>query len=234
MSRRCPVVLSFASLVMAPWACGSSLTLAPGAPPDAGGPGQSDTAAAPDESHPATSDADLPEALVDGLSAPDVWSCVGSPAACNDDPTASAIGGDCTPSGGCRCRDGFSLNTKTLRCRPGNSCVAAGRDPWPTTVMLDHADCASRIAAPCGPADSQAQALGSEVFVLASRCGLPPYRYVRVEFVDGCPSLMNFKELWDRAGPPELIACLIEALSRQRWACTGATDCTIVEHDTLP
>ena len=167
---------------------------------------------------------------------------------CNDDPTMSALAGTCqsvaAPSGlpqaptvhYCECRDGYSNNSATGLCRAGDACVASGADPWPTTVILDHADCQTRTPTDCSPSGgNQLQILDNQLLQFAQRtCGLPSYHTLRVEFSAGCPTLMNIKVLGSQTAGPQLVACLTQALARQRWSCTSAFDCAMIEHDTLP
>jgi len=136
----------------------------------------------------------------------------------------------------CECRDGYSNNPATGLCRAGNACVASGADPWPTTVMLDHADCQMRTLTDCSASGgNQSRILGNQLLQFAQQtCGLPSYHTLRVELSAGCPTLMNIKVLTGQTADPQLVACLTQALARQRWSCTSAVDCAMIEYDTLP
>jgi hypothetical protein len=256
MSRRrtvLPVLIAFAVLG---GGCGSSSPLAvvdgtaPGdvaaeAPPEADavadGPIRGDAmsdGSAPRDAIAEAPPADAPPADASASETqPVAAACTpGADQTCNDSPIVSALWGMCDAPGVCRCKEGFSINLKTSRCRMGSVCAYAGADPWPTTVMLDHADCAARPVTVCsaqGP--TQEQILGGELIAFARKtCGLPPYHTLRVELSSGCPTLLNIKVLAGGTANPMLVACLTQALSRQRWSCPAATDCALGEYDTAP
>jgi hypothetical protein len=163
-----------------------------------------------------------------------------SPISCNDDPSMSAPAGTCRASNAgqdgsyCVCKDGFSINPATGRCRTGTSCVASGADPWPTTVMLDYADCATRALASCQTAATTQMEIDMSVLMFARAiCHLPNFYYLRVELVSGCPSLMNVKGVRGAIPDPQVVDCLARELPKQRWSCTDGMACSLVEYDTL-
>jgi hypothetical protein len=130
-------------------------------------------------------------------------------------------------SGYCTCKDGFSVNPATGRCRQGTACVAAGRDHWAVTVRIASPDCAMRPASACTSGTS----VSGEIDRIALLdCHLPQLVTLRVELVAGCPTLF---ELDRDPGDPSLLSCLEKVLTSTRWSCAADTDCVLYEYDTI-
>jgi hypothetical protein len=160
---------------------------------------------------------------------------LGEDQTCNDDPTVSALWGTCVSPGACACREGFSINFATGHCRPGSACEAAGRDPWPLTVPLEHGDCAQRPLTPCAPAAGAAEATPEgQVFQVAQQtCHLRVDVVVRVELVSGCASLLNVNASLRNNLDPAFVPCMTKALAALRFGCGGDKSCAMFAFDTL-
>ncbi len=123
--------------------------------------------------------------------------------------------------------------------RRDNSCVGpAASTPWPTTVSIEHADCATRPRAACdalgGAGGSAGGMLDAQLLRLAqTQCFLPELTFVMVQFESGCPSSLSVK---DTAGHTDasLSACLAQQLATVRWTCAETADCSLIEFDTVP
>jgi hypothetical protein len=167
-----------------------------------------------------------------------------APAACNDDPTMSALAGACVASGDyfyCQCADGFSINPTTQRCRAGNVCVAAAADAWPFRMTLDTSDCLSRSPTACGEpgSDPHAQVLAM-LGHLSSKpgCSLPANLTVRVELVDGCATLLEGLSTRGDQGSLaqfylDFLTCFGTELEATRFGCGTTADCYMAEWDTI-
>jgi len=161
----------------------------------------------------------------------------GADQTCNEDPTISALAGECRlfsdpPVAACVCRNGFSYNPMTQRCRSGSTCVASGADAWAVTVPLDVAGCATRpsscSAAGATAADRASYEVGNLVM---PACRFPSLLFLRVEIENGCPTLFELNHQPLDAG---LVGCLEKELSSARWDCLGPSACGLYEWDTLP
>jgi hypothetical protein len=178
-----------------------------------------------------------------GPEAPGADAVCKAPTACNDDPTSPMVAGACSyfpaaaPWFSCACADGFSVNFKTGLCRAGNVCMAAGSDAWPLSMPFDTSDCATRVTTRCaqldgGPDASLATALTT---LMGSTCRQPELLTVRVEVVDGCPTVFEASFLGSKTPPTGMfVACFSPLLAHLRLDCVPSTACFMAEHDTLP
>jgi hypothetical protein len=162
-----------------------------------------------------------------------------SPAACNDDPTLQTIAGVCDPTfaaGSCACNAGFSPNPRTGRCRAGTACAASAADPWDFRMPLDTADCASRATTACADGGTPRDVLAT---LMTSTCQLPLELTLRVELVDGCPTLFEAGAAPTATFSAEafqpFLTCFTAILEHARLACSTGTDCLLeTEFPVLP
>jgi hypothetical protein len=201
--------------------CGSSKSLSVDGAADAGD---------------ATGDAvDGDRTSVDAADAPASRRCTpGADQTCNDDPRVSSLWGACDNNGLCSCKDGFSVNPATGRCRLGSSCVAAAADAWPFRLELDATGCAGRAAMACPNASFDRQAFDA---LRSGSCQLPSYLDVRVELVDGCATLLEARSrltTTPSSTDMQFLSCLAPLLEQARFVCGAAKDCIMEETDTLP
>ena len=151
-----------------------------------------------------------------------------SPTICNEDATSPEIAGVCQPIGTgsyCSCNAGFSFNPRTGRCRAGSACVAGAADPWPIKMSIDATDCASRAPTGCATTDTL-----SSIFLglMTQSCRAPLSLTVRVELVDGCPTLLElgaYPPVMASTYDPEFAACFSDILSHVRVGCSTGSDC---------
>lgn len=165
-----------------------------------------------------------------------------APTACNEDPTSPVVAGSCSyfpgaaPWFSCACADGFSVNFKTGLCRAGNVCMAAGADTWPLRTPFDTSDCATRVATRCAQVDggSDASLARALTTLMGSTCMQPDLLTVRVEVVDGCPTVFEASRLGSMMPPTgPFIDCFPPLLAHLRLDCVPSTACFMAEHDTL-
>jgi hypothetical protein len=152
----------------------------------------------------------------------------GADQTCNDDPMVSALWGACEVSGVCVCKDGFSINRATGRCRYGSACVASASDSWPVSVRLGPQNCVTRAPSPCtstsGTVDDMLTAeIGS---ILTSECQFTSRTFLRIELLAGCPTLL---ELDHDPSDQSLFVCLEKVLSAVRLSCAGNVGCALFE-----
>lgn len=106
---------------------------------------------------------------------------------------------------------------------------------WDVIVDLDHADCLARPTTECTlGGGSEPLPLAGQLLLFAKQiCQLPSYRWVRVEFSEGCPASLSVRAAGPGTLDPQLVDCLVAALSTQRWRCADEPRCAVVEWDTL-
>ena len=169
-----------------------------------------------------------PDVSIDEGVERDVGPVCTSPTACNDDAMSSEEAGVCNPLGAgwfCGCNPGFSVNPRTGRCRAGTACVAGAADPWGFEMSLDTTDCASRAPTGCATTDRL-----SSLFLglMTGSCRQPASLTVRVELVDGCPTLLElgaYPPVMPVTYDPEFGACFSDILSHVRIGCSTGPDC---------
>jgi hypothetical protein len=207
MRARISVGLLFACLSIG---CGSSTTLAPDGSPEGG----ADTAVEEDGA---------------GFCTP------GADQTCNEDPSLSSLAGTCTSRGYCICHDGFSISSKTQRCRVGNTCVAAAADEWSFRMPIDASDCASRAPTICRNKDLDTSDL--DTLMTSSACILPVNLLIRVELAGGCPTLLQASPrglnptLSDQ--DTQFLSCFATQLASRRFSCADST-CVLEGNILLP
>lgn len=158
---------------------------------------------------------------------------------CNDDPTESAIAGTCTILGDqgqywtCDCNAGFSNNPETGLCRAGSRCVASENDGWSFGDSLDSFDCALRPILPCadGPPMSEQRTTDALTKLITGACGAQFGLMVRIQFLGGCPMLLEAGR-WRSglgAGDLKFLQCIEAVLPKVRFDCDQPKACALLE-----
>jgi hypothetical protein len=185
-------------------------------------------------------DGGAPEAAAprDAVDAAEASGVCSSPSICNEDPQLSTLAGKCVPlfdSWYCECNEGFSNNIKTGKCRAGSMCVAAGADPWATSITFDTSDCATRVPSCENPIGGPPLTVNDALFGAAMReCHLPALTFLRIVYENGCAVSLQINGLGNPPIYPDLVPCLTKLLQSRRWTCPKDTGCALLEWDTLP
>jgi hypothetical protein len=111
--------------------------------------------------------------------------------------------------------------------------MAAAADEWQFRMQLDAGGCASRPATACS---GGAIDLGTLQSLMTGACYLPGYLMVRVELVEGCPTLLEARSTVRPAladYETKFLSCFAPQLAAARFSCAAST-CAMLETDTLP
>jgi hypothetical protein len=159
-----------------------------------------------------------------------------APAACNDDPAMSALAGTCelnatTGDYSCRCGVGFSVNTATGRCRADTACDKSAGGPWAFGMRFDPKDCAKRPVTACATSSATRLETTIENFAAKNGCPVVDPLTIRIELVNGCPTLLEARSAVLPALPQQFLTCFEQTLATLRAGC--ASDCALIANEAL-